>query len=395
MASRLFELDELAKKQAEKYTKRRHLYQQVAAQKGRAFSGIIGPRGVGKTVLLRQLARDAKDAFYISADTLGADGLFDTAKTLTQKYGVRLLLIDEIHFASGYAAELKRMHDFLDTRVVFTSSVALSLAESAQDLSRRVLLRPLWPFTFREFLDFAHGKSLPALTLSDILDRRWQPEHLRQGHLFDEYIKGGLFPFALEQPETAPVLESILDTVVRRDIPQVAGLRAQETSLLEKLLRFVGQSACEGISYSSISRNLGLTKYKAEQYVRLLDQAFVLNAVMPAGTNVLREPKVLMFLPMRRLYRTDEEAVGGLREDFTAQALRMAGLKFDYLKNTRGAKTPDFLVAAAGGSIVVEVGGKGKGRTQFKGCRAHRKLILTPSDSIEGDRRPLALFGFL
>jgi hypothetical protein len=73
----------------------------------------------------------------------------------------------------------------------------------------------------------------------------------------------------------------------------------------------------------------------------------------------------------------------------------MAGLKFDYLKNTRGAKTPDFLVAAAGGSIVVEVGGKGKGRTQFKGCRAHRKLILTPSDSIEGDWRPLALFGFL
>ena len=117
--------------------------------------------------------------------------------------------------------------------------------------------------------------------------------------------------------------------------------------------------------------------------------------MFPAGTNVLREPKVLMSVPLRLLYRAYDDAVGGLREDFVAQALKMAGLEFQYLKDRQGGKTPDFLVQEAGKEIVVEVGGKGKGRSQFKGYRADRKLILTPSDSLDGDRRPMFLLGFL
>ncbi|MBI5243142.1 MAG: AAA family ATPase [Elusimicrobia bacterium] len=413
MINKLLELNELAKSKAAKYPKKRRIYQDIVSAEGKAFIGITGPRGVGKTVLLRQIAGDVKESFYLSADTLGEAELFETAKTLTQRYGIRLLLLDEIHQAPDYAASLKKIYDFLDLRVVFTSSVALSLAESAHDLSRRAVLRRMWPFPFGEYLQFAHARTLPALTLADILERRWEPEHLRQGYLLDDYMKGGLFPFAAEEPQARPVLESILEKIIRRDIPSVAGLRLDEVGLIEKAVRFIGRSACEGISYSSISRNLGITKYKAEQYIRLLEKAYVLNPVMPAGTNVLREPKVLMFLPFRTLYMDAREAEGGrwpfsarqssqalweageggLREDFAAQSLRMAGLEFHYLKDKQGGKTPDFLVKEAGGEVVVEVGGKGI--TQFKGYRAERKLRLTSSDSIDGDQRPMFLLGFL
>lgn len=392
--TRLFELDKLAKNEAKRFNKRRFLHEAILKTKSKTFTGIAGPRGVGKTVLLRQSALGEADSFYLSLDTFSGADLFALAHTLVEKYGIKTLLLDEIHFLKGYESALKRIFDFLEVRVIFTSSVALSLYSSAQDLSRRVILRHLYPFSFREYLYFRESVSPAPLTLADIAQGAWTPGHLRQGYLFDEYLKGGLFPFALEEPAVLPVLENILEKIITRDIPAVAALRTDELDSIRKLVRFAGRSAPEDINYSTISRNIGITKYKAEQYVGLLEKSFVLNAVLPAGTNVLREPKVLMCVPFRLLYRSYEEAVGGLREDFVAQALKMRCGALQYLKSTRGEKTPDFLVEEDGKEFVVEVGGRGKGRSQFKGYRAGSKLILSHSADAAGIKKPLFLLGF-
>jgi len=47
------------------------------------------------------------------------------------------------------------------------------------------------------------------------------------------------------------------------------------------LLRFIGRSVVDGINYSCLSRNLGITKYKAEQYVGGLEQALFCNGFIP------------------------------------------------------------------------------------------------------------------
>ena len=151
----------------------------------------------------------------------------------------------------------------------------------------------------------------------------------------------------------------------------------------------------DGINFSSISRNLGITKYKAELFVKLLTQAFILNPIYPKGTNVLKEPKVLMFLPFRLLYKDWSQCIGAIREDFFAEMLTMKGYKFHYLKTKRGAKTPDFLVEHGNERIVIEIGGKGKGREQFKGIKVDRKLILSHASEGSGDKKPLSLLGFI
>ena len=46
----LFELDELARKDGKRYPKKRELYGALLSDKGRHFTGIVGPRGVGKTL---------------------------------------------------------------------------------------------------------------------------------------------------------------------------------------------------------------------------------------------------------------------------------------------------------------------------------------------------------
>lgn len=395
--SRILELHDSAKDQCTKYRERRPLYDSLVRQRGRHFTGVVGPRGAGKTVLLRQYALSHPDACYLSADTLGEDDdAWNTIRALREHYGFQTFLVDEIHFLPDAGALLKRLYDFLDVRVLFSSSVALAMRASAHDLSRRVRLLDLHNFSFREYLSFKRNTNLPPLSLGDIEEGKWTAEHIRAGAWFDDYlVRGGLLPFSLEEPDPFPFLAGIIDKVITRDIPSVARLTLDELDHIRRLLRFVGKSAVDGINHSSLSRNLGITKYKAEQYVDCLEKAFVLNRVFPEGTNVLREPKILMAPPCRLLYREPEEAMGGLREDYFVQAMRQAGIEFTYLKSTRGAKTPDYLVRGGAGKLAIEIGGKGKGRRQFKGVNIDRKLVLAHTDTPGQNRVPLFLIGYL
>ena len=73
----------------------------------------------------------------------------------------------------------------------------------------------------------------------------------------------------------------------------------------------------------------------------------------------------------------------------------MKGYQFHYLKTKRGAKTPDFLVKYGNEEIVIEIGGKGKGKQQFKGINVEKKIIFSHSAELRSDQRPLSLFGFI
>lgn len=99
--------------------------------------------------------------------------------------------------------------------------------------------------------------------------------------------------------------------------------------------------------------------------------------------------------PVRLLFRDVEEAVGGLREDFFVESLKQAKIRFQYLKSTRGAKTPDYLIQEAARKLVVEIGGPGKGRTQFKGVKYDRKIVCADVSVPGDDRFPLFLLGYL
>jgi predicted AAA+ superfamily ATPase len=393
---RLLQLHELAVAEGRRLLKRRELYGQLRAQQGRHFIGIAGPRGAGKSVLLKQWAASDGEAIYLSADTLGPGAdLFAVVKGLSENYRFRLFLVDEVHFLPGATAALKQIYDFLEVRVIFTSSVAVALQSSAHDLARRVRLYHLDYFSLREYLSFCRGEDLPALSFEALLKAEIPAAHLRAGAHFAGYLAGGLLPFALDEPEPLPLLAGTLDKIIERDIPATLRLHLDEIPILRKVLDFIGRSGVDGINYSSLAANLGITKYKAEQYSAAFESAFVLRRIFPAGTNLLREPKVLLVPPLRLLYRPPDAAAGGLREDFFALAMRMAGIKIHYLKTTRGGKTPDFLVEHAGLRLVFEIGGRGKGRSQFKGTNADRKIILAPDIAPSAERLPLHLIGML
>lgn len=391
--NQILELDRLARDDGRKYEKRREIYADISKDAGAHFIGIVGPRGAGKTIVLKQLALTNERSFYVSLDTMDGD-LFDLVKTLHETIQIKLFLLDEVHVYPRFEADIKKIYDVFDVRVIFTSSTALGMYESGYDLSRRVLLKILYPFSLREYAQFKYGQEFETVTLEDIVENKIPPSVLRAGEHFSSYIQGGLMPFALREPQPLALLENILKTVIHKDIPRIAKLLTDELDKIEQVVRFIGLSGIDGINYSSVAQNVHITKYKAEQYIKLLERAFVLHRVFPTGSNVLKEPKVVMALPYRLLYRPLNEAIGGLREDFFVEAFRALGKEIFYLKSMRGQKTPDYLIRDRE-DIIFEVGGKGKGRSQFKGVNIKKKIVFADGYDITHMRRPLFLAGLL
>lgn len=391
--NQLLEFDRLAKDEGRKYEKKREIYGDIFKDTGAHFIGIVGPRGAGKTIILKQLALANEQSFYVSLDTMDGD-LFDLVKTLHETMQVKLFLLDEVHVYPRFEADIKKIYDVLGIRVIFTSSTALGMYESGYDLSRRVLLKTLYPFSLREYARFKYGQEFDALTLKDIVDNKVPGDVLRAGEHFLPYIQGGLMPFALREPQPLALLENILKTVIRKDIPRIAKLLTDEVDKIEQVVRFIGLSGVDGINYSSVAQNVHITRYKAQQYITLLERAFILHQVFPMGSNVLKEPKVVMALPYRLLYRPLNEAIGGLREDFFVEAFKALGKEISYLKSIRGQKTPDYCIRN-GEDIVFEVGGKGKGKSQFKGMAVQKKIIFADGYDIKATRRPLFLAGLI
>jgi predicted AAA+ superfamily ATPase len=288
------------------------------------------------------------------------------------------------------------IYDFLDIDLIFTSSVSLSLFESSYDLSRRVKILKIYPFSFREYIYFRENTLLDPLTISDIYNENFKAEYLRYGYLFKEYIKGGIFPFSLDGIDVIETLRNVLERVITRDIPSLSDITVAETNLIKDTFRFISLSTSEGINYSSISKNVGITKYKAQQYIQLLEKAFIINQVLPYGTNVMREPKILLAPPFRLINNEYSSVVGYLREDFVVEALKMRDFEVFYLKSMRGEKTPDFFITEKNTRYVIEVGGKGKGRSQFKGFSGYKKIVLSDTENLsKKGHKPIYLIGYI
>ena len=120
-----------------------------------------------------------------------------------------------------------------------------------------------------------------------------------------------LYPFMLQTGSVLDLFGTIVEKVIRGDLPaQDPSLTGADLANIEQLLKFVGRSPIDGINYTSLARNLAITKHKAAQYVGALERAFLLRQAFPAGANVLREPKVFMEPPyrllslLRRLHRS-------------------------------------------------------------------------------------------
>lgn len=392
---KLLSLQVVYKQQAEKFARARFLFPILMNDlKKPHITGISGLRGAGKTVLLLQLLKKVQDSFYISLDFLTSD-LFQIANELVKRYKIKYLFLDEIHYYPNWSRYLKQIYDVLKIKVVFTSSVSLDILSAKEDLSRRVLIYNLPVLSFREFLNLSYDKNFSKENFEEIFKSEYKKADLELETIFSEYLK---FPLASQLEDKTPQLvNNIIEKIIVSDLNNIKSLNSEDKLKIKQTLQFLANIEGGDISLTALAFNLKITKYKMKSYLELLEKAFLIHQVYPIGKNVLKEPKILLNLPFR-LYLSSlpqERIVGPLKEDFFISMIKGVGKEIYYLKNKRGRKLPDFMIKEGNRKYIVEIGGKAKTFSQFKGIKIDKKFITTYPFALKPNTIPLYKFGML
>lgn len=384
-------------------SKTRYLF--PAFQLRNRLTGLIGPRGVGKTTLLLQYIKQhlpqEQSCFYFSADLVyfQQTSLLEFVADLHRLEGYRVIVIDEIHKYAGWNQELKNLYDaFPSLKIVFSGSSMLDLVGGSYDLSRRAKMYHLYGLSFREYLNFTLDLDLKPIAYADLLNA---PDRCLEGlkgtakllSHFEDYLKMGYYPFFFEDPHSYyEKLSRIIEKTIYEDIASYYNMKTSNLSYFKRILSYHASIPPGDINTHNLAKHLGIDHKTVEHYLSMLVSVGLLREMSPfeGGSVGLRKP-VKAFLNHTNLMHTLQQYLGQPvvkgteRELFFIQSLQNAGIPLFC------SKQGDYRTREA----LFEIGGKNKTRAQIKGLQEPAYLvkdeILHP---LKGEI-PLFLFGFL
>ena len=210
--------------------------------------GIKGPKGVGKSTLIKQHIREAfhddSRVLYVSLDNMwfANNSLADLVEYHYTHGGTHLFL-DEVHKYEHWQTYIKNIYDDYPTmHVVFTGSSMLKLDKGEGDLSRRVAMYTMNGLSFREYLMFDDIFQHEKLSIDDILRHHVEiASEIAKGiHVlphFENYCHYGYYPFYKEDLDGfyAKLLEVVRQTI-EDDITSVEYVEYTTVLKLKKLL---------------------------------------------------------------------------------------------------------------------------------------------------------------
>lgn len=369
------------------------------------LTGLIGPRGTGKTTLLLQYINEKienkDDCIYVSIDHIyfSKNNLLEFINELYDDYGVRYFFFDEIHKYPNWNQELKNAYDsYPDIKIVFSGSSSIDLIKGTYDLSRRGVLYRIGGMSFREYLLFNGILDAEVVTLEQILDERGNIEEKlsnvkRIKGYFKDYLKTGYYPFFLEDKNTYnQKILRIIEKTVFEDISNFYNLKTVNLSNFKRILSYLAAIPPGELNVNSISRNIGLDNKTIQNYLIILKETGMIELLGEnrAGSNILKQTGKI-YLDNQDLYNAIieeigyESKIGTIREIFFIKMIQNSGYKIYY------NKTGDFEVK----KTIFEIGGKNKNIKQIKESLGNAYLVK--DDILVGSKYeiPLYVFGFL
>lgn len=304
---------------------------------------LMGPRRVGKTVMLRQLiARAIQDGFspecilFASIDTPVYSGMpLDRLMSMFEKQtahdpdGKRIVVFDEIQYLKDWEVHLKVLTDrYPNTRFIASGSAAAALRlKSHESGAGRFTDFFLPPLTFAEFLSF--------LKLEKKLIRQSRQNQARYettditalNAQFINYLNYGGYPEAVLNPQIQQDVRrylgrDIVDKVLLRDLPSLYGI--QDIQELNRLFATLAYNSGQEISLDKLTSSSGVAKNTISRYLEYLEAAFLIvrvRRVDDTGRTFqrMRQFKVYLTNPSMRaaLYvplKEGDEAMGPLVE---------------------------------------------------------------------------------
>lgn len=367
---------------------------------------IMGPKGVGKSTLIKQYLKQNfrpgdRSALYCSADTV--DFSTRTLVALAEEFVMRggeLLVIDEIHkYKPGkpdWSREIKEIYELFPTlKMIVSGSSLLRLREGDADLSRRAIKYTMPGLSFREALRFYHGLTFPRWTLEDILAHPydlWQAvtAKCKPVALFKEYLEKGYYPFLLEgEGEYYTKIEQVINYIIETELPQICKVDVANVRKLQALIALICSEVPFELNADKIAAALEIGRDTVVEYLKYLGDAKVLNLLYSDKKKVgklskpdkiyLENPNILYALAPTKL------EIGTLRETFAITSLSESH-SVEY-----GKAQGDFRVD---GKYTFEVGGPSKDFSQIAGI-PDSYVFADDWDIPDGTKLPLWMLGFL
>ena len=352
--------------------------------------GIRGPRGVGKTTLMLQHIKkemNVSDVLYVNADDIYFSNhlLIDLAEKLVQQ-GIHYLYIDEIHKYKEWSRELKLIYDYYsELKVVFSGSSVLDLNKGTSDLSRRVVMYHLYGLSFREYLALFQGIQIPVFTLNEIIAGKPEivniPTPLRH---FDDYLKRGYYPFALDKGFEAK-LRQIINLTLENDIPIFAEMPASMGRKFKQLLSVIAESVPFKPNMSKLAEIIGAGRNQMNDYFLYIENAGMIAQLRDetGGIRGLGKVEKVYLDNTNLVYSLAEKEVniGNLRETFFLNQMKVKNLVIS-------SSISDFQIEKR----TFEIGGKNKGKKQIE-IAEEGYVVKDQIEYSSGNILPLWWFG--
>lgn len=341
------------------------------------FLGLIGPRGVGKTTMILQYIKKnlpQSQTLYVTMEDFyfAKNRLLDLADSFAKKGG-KYLFIDEIHKYSDWSRELKLIYDYhKDLNVVFTGSSVLDIKKGNADLSRRAVIYSMQGLSFREYLMLFHSIHVPEFTLKQILNHEVENQDiLNPLSLFDDYLKNGYYPFAIEEDFNLK-LQQVVNQTLEIDIPTYADMNVATGRKLKQLLAVVAESVPFKPNMSKIAERLNISRNNIADYFLYMEEAGMVAQLRNNTEGIRALGKIdKIYLDNTNLAYSlakENQNVGNRRETFFINQLKVN-------HEITSSKIADFKID----EIEFEIGGKNKGQKQLD--NAEKGFIV--KDNIE------------
>ena len=269
---------------------------------------ILGPRQIGKTTLANKIIRKfeaaGKKVLELNCDNPTDRESLDN-RNLTFLQGIvgdaDIVFIDEGQKVATIGQTIKLLVDFYRERKQFivTGSSSFNLLDQTNEaLTGRKYVYNLYPLSIAELYPDRN-----TLHISKDLET---------------LLVYGTYPAAINNKNfdaKRRVLEELSSSQLYKDILEFQGVK--DTSAIRNLLKALALQVGSEVSYTELSRRIGVDKNTVARYIDLLEKSFIVFRVAPYFVNKRKE-----ISKMKKVYFYDNGIRNAIIHNFNALDVR-------------------------------------------------------------------------
>ena len=358
--------------------------------------GIKGPRGVGKTTLLLQYAKetyeeDDKKCLYINLNHF-----YFTECSLIRfanefvAMGGETLLIDQVFKYPNWSRELRKCYDlYPNLKIVFTGSSVMKLKEANLYIGDVARSYNLHGFSFREYIGAITNSELSSYSLEEVINnhKTLATNLLKTTDIethFANYIHHGYYPFFFEKRNYSENLLKTMNMMLEVDVLYIQEIEQSYLSKIRKLFYLLAIQSPVTPNVSQLSSECGISRATVMNYLKYLQDARLINMLYKVGNSFPKKPDMVYLSNTNVMFPTKRGEIDCkvLYETFLYNQLNITA------KVNKSEQENQFLVNNKY-HFRIELQNK-------ENSKCHSHLAIIDYEQAKGhDVVPLWLFGFL